>query len=160
MKCSATAFAWLYASRRCGINRAAPNNCGNAAQFFVDDTAAMPHSLAMHAPLLTVIETDAYLAKARRILGDDEREEIVTTLAGKPLSGDVIRGGGGVRKVRFAARGKGKSGGVRVVYYYHSEHIPLFLLTVFSKGERSDMSDREVNQLAFVVKAIAKAYGA
>jgi hypothetical protein len=93
----------------------------------------------MHAPLLIVVETDAYLAKARRILSDDEREESVTTLAGEPLSGDVIRGGGGVRKVRFAARGKGKSGGVRVVYYYHS--------------------DREVNQLAVVAKAIAKSYG-
>lgn len=85
---------------------------------------------------------------------------IVNELAADPERGDVIPEGGGIRKARFAAEGRGKRGGVRVIYYYHGRRMPLFLLAVFAKNERSDLSRDEVHRLAKAVKVIARAYGA
>lgn len=75
-------------------------------------------------------------------------------LAADPLCGDLIQGTGGVRKIRFAIQGRGKSGGVRVVYYYYNETRPLFLLTVFSKNEKGNLTMAERNSLAKLVKAL------
>lgn len=75
-------------------------------------------------------------------------------LAADPLCGDLIQGTGGVRKIRFAIQGRGKSGGVRVVYYYYNETRPLFLLTVFSKNEKDNLTMAERNSLAKLVKAL------
>lgn len=68
--------------------------------------------------------------------------------------------GGGIRKVRFALRGRGKSGGVRVIYYYHGRNVPIFLLTLFAKNEKANLSKAERNALAAVARRIANAYGA
>jgi hypothetical protein len=75
-----------------------------------------------------------------------------------PECGVLIQGTGGIRKARFAVGGKGKSGGVRVIYYYHSESIPVFLLDVFAKNEKANMTKKEMNALADLVK-ILKRYG-
>lgn len=75
------------------------------------------------------------------------------------MIGAQIQGTGGGRKVRFAGRGKGKSGGYRVITFYSGEHLPVFLLTVFSKGEKSNLTPRERNTLRTVAKAIVAAYG-
>ena len=75
-------------------------------------------------------------------------------LAAFPKAGDVIPGTGGVRKLRWARGGRGKSGGVRVIYYYHSEKLPLYLLTVFAKGERVDLTQGERNELAGLVDVL------
>jgi mRNA-degrading endonuclease RelE of RelBE toxin-antitoxin system len=53
-----------------------------------------------------------------------------------PEAGDLVPESGGIRKLRWAAKGKGKSGGVRVIYYFHSEALPVFLLTVYAKNQR------------------------
>jgi hypothetical protein len=119
----------------------------------------VPHSPPVPDTLLTVVETDAYLAKAGKLMSEAERLEIVNTLAADPECGEVIRGGGGIRKARFGLSGRGKRGGARVVYFYHSRRIPAFLLTVFAKNERSDLTQDEINQLAKAVKLIAKTYG-
>jgi hypothetical protein len=66
----------------------------------------------------TVVETPAYLRSAVEAgISDDERWEIVTMLAANPELGDLIQGSGGCRKFRVAGRGKGKSGGFRVIYF-------------------------------------------
>jgi len=70
-----------------------------------------------------------------------------------------MQGTGGIRKLRWSAHGKGKSGGVRVIYYYHLESIPIFVLTVFGKGERSNLSKSERNDLSKVTSLIVKNYG-
>lgn len=70
-----------------------------------------------------------------------------------------MQGTGGIRKLRWAAQGKGKSGGVRVIYYYHNETIPLFLLTVFGKGEKANLSKAERNDLAKFTMTLVKHYG-
>jgi hypothetical protein len=71
----------------------------------------------------------------------------------------LIQGGGGLRKVRFGVGGRGKRGGVRIIYYFHDRSVPVFLLTVFAKNERDDLSRGELNRLASVVKEIARTYG-
>ena len=93
-------------------------------------------------------------------MSDDERQAAIDMIAADPMCGDVIVGGGGIRKVRFGIDGRGKSGGVRIIYYYHGEQLPIFLLTVFSKSEQANLSMAERNALAKAAKQIAKAYGA
>jgi len=68
-------------------------------------------------------------------------------------------GGGGIRKVRFSVGGRGKSGGVRIVYYFHNLNVPVFLLTVFAKNERAALSKEDLSQLAKVAKTLARKYG-
>jgi len=86
----------------------------------------------------TVVETEAYLRDAKAAkLSDDERKEIVNFTAANPGAGHEIPGTGGARKVRFAGKGKGKSGGYRVITFYSGEDIPVFLLNVFAKNETS-----------------------
>jgi hypothetical protein len=97
--------------------------------------------------LLTVAEPE-YLRRSKGLLTADEREAVVAYLAANPTAGDLIRETGGVCKLRWARGGRGKSGGVRVIYYYHSDRIPLYLLTIFAKGERANLSAEERHELA------------
>ncbi len=109
--------------------------------------------------LQTVVETPAYLADAKNAgLDDRERTAIVDFLARNPLAGDPIIGTGGARKIRFAGRGKGKSGGYRVIAFYSGDDVPLFLLNLLSKGERADLSQSERNELRSVLSALADVY--
>jgi len=106
-----------------------------------------------------VVETPPYLAQAKGVLSEDDRAAIVEMIATDPTCGVLLEGSGDARKVRFAVGGRGKSGGVRVVYAYHSGEFPAFLLAVFAKKERSTLSKAETNALAKVVKSIFSAYG-
>ena len=74
------------------------------------------------------------------------------------LAGDDIPGTGGARKVRFAGRGKGKSGGYRVVTFYSGPDIPVFLLNVFAKGDRIDLTKAERNELREILSGIVATY--
>ncbi len=114
----------------------------------------------MEMILLTIVETAAYLADAKGVLTDEDRVAIVNKIAADPECGKVIVGSGGVRKVRHAIGNKGKSGGVRVIYAYKDERFPAFILTVFAKNERSNLSAAEVNILAKFVKTLFDKYGA
>jgi hypothetical protein len=82
----------------------------------------------------------------------------VAAFAKTPASGDLIQGTGGARKTRFSGRGKGKSGGYRVISYYGGPDIPVFLLNVFGKGDRADLSKLERNQIRIELAALAKDY--
>ena len=94
---------------------------------------------------VSVIETAAFLAATRRIMDDAERVALVDFLAHRPLAGVLIPGTGGVRKLRWGLEGRGKRGGARVIYYYHSDAMPLFALEAFAKNERSDLSQADRN---------------
>ncbi|GMN01273.1 type II toxin-antitoxin system RelE/ParE family toxin [Erythrobacter sp. MTPC3] len=96
----------------------------------------------------TVIETESYLRAAKGAkMSEEEMTSAVDLVALDPEIGDVMQGTGGVRKVRLAGRGKGKSGGYRVVYFYGGGDIPVFLLTVFGKGEKANLTQGERNAL-------------
>ncbi len=108
----------------------------------------------------TVVELPEFLRKSSGLLSPAERTSIVNYLAAHPAAGDIMRGTGGIRKLRWSARGKGKSGGVRVIYYYHNSSMPLFLLTVFGKGEKANLSGAERNELAKLTAILVKSYRA
>ncbi len=106
--------------------------------------------------LLTVAELPEYLRTAAKLLADADRRAVVDYLAAHPKAGDLIEGTGGVRKLRWAREGGGKSGGVRVIYYFHSEAMPLYLLTMFAKSERANLSKAERNELAGLVDLLVQ----
>lgn len=91
---------------------------------------------------------------------EDEINNLITFLAENPTAGDEIIGTGGCRKVRVAGRGKGKSGGYRVVTFFTGTKLPVFLLTVFSKGESDSLSKGECNGLKKLTAAIVIEYRA
>jgi hypothetical protein len=104
--------------------------------------------------LLTVAELPEYLRAAGKLLADADRMAIVDHLAAHPAAGDLIEGTSGVRKLRWARDGRGKSGGVRIVYYFHSRAMPLYLLTMFAKNERANLTKAERNALAGLVDVL------
>ena len=109
--------------------------------------------------MLTVVETSFFARRAEKLLSVEEREELVFYLALHPELGDEIPGTGGVRKVRFAAKGKGKSGGVRVIYYFFDEENPLYAIFLYGKNEQANLTPeqkREVAAFAAVIKSAAK----
>lgn len=109
----------------------------------------------MHGVLTTpIFEADAASAG----LLDDEVLEMASLLALSPLAGTIMPGTGGARKVRFAGKGKGKSGGYRTIHYHGGEDVPLFLLALIDKGERDNLSKAERNALAAELQHLASDY--
>jgi len=110
-------------------------------------------------PLLTVVETSTFARRAEQLLSVEEYADLILYLALHPESGDVVPNTGGVRKVRFAAKGRGKSGGVRAIYYFFDEENPLYALLLYGKNEQSDLAPKQKKEAAaFVarIKAAAK----
>ena len=106
--------------------------------------------------VITIAETQQYQRKARKLLSSGEQSELITYLSTNPKAGVLIEDTGGIRKLRWRKSGRGKSAGVRVIYYYHSEIMPLFLLTVFGKNERASLSMQEKHTLAKSVKQLVE----
>lgn len=107
----------------------------------------------------TIVELPEFIRTSEGLFSDEEKRSLINYLAAHPQSGDLIRGTGGIRKLRWAVQGKGKSGGARVIYYYHNETVPLFLLTVFGKNEKANISPAERNDLAKLTNLLQKHYG-
>jgi hypothetical protein len=106
-----------------------------------------------------VVETAIYLRDAKNLgLSEDECAAIVDFLALTPDAGEEIKGTGGARKIRFAGKGKGKRGGYRVVTFFSGNEIPLFLLNVFAKNEKTDLSKAERNEFKTTLSALAASY--
>jgi hypothetical protein len=107
---------------------------------------------------VSVVETPEFLSATRRIMDDEERGLLVDYLARNPLAGDVIQGTGGVRKLRWALEGRGKSGGARVIYYYHSTAMPLFALTAYAKNERANLDQADRNEFRRLTGLLVERY--
>ena len=109
--------------------------------------------------MFCVLQTDDYVQSVKHLgLTDAEAHAIVLKISENPLIGDVIKGTGGARKWRVPLRGKGKSGGCRVVSYYAGEDIPVFLLDIFSKGEKINLTQSERNALKEILQGLAEDY--
>ncbi|MFP3043788.1 hypothetical protein LQZ19_18405 [Treponema primitia] len=78
------------------------------------------YHITTSAPV-TVIETPSFIRDGKKLLDDDEQETLVNYLAYNPMAGDLVRGTGEIRKVRWAREDAGKSGGFRVIYFFHSK---------------------------------------
>jgi hypothetical protein len=109
--------------------------------------------------LHAVIETPGFVADARRAaMSAAERAEVIDYLAREPSAGVLIPGAGGARKLRWRRPGTGKSGGYRIITFFGGADVPVFLLNVFTKGERADLSQAERNELREVLSGVAAAY--
>jgi hypothetical protein len=107
---------------------------------------------------ITVVETDRFLKDARPLMPESERVKLVVFVAANPQAGDLIPGTGGVRKLRWALPGGGKRGGARVIYYFHSEQLPVFLLAAYGKNEKASLSKAERNGMAKLIPILVEGY--
>lgn len=105
----------------------------------------------------TVVELPEFLKRAKAIMSDAERVALVDYVAANPENGVSL--GGGLRKVRIARPGGGKSGGYRTIYVFGGVHLPIFLVTVFAKNERDNLTQGEQLELIALSKAILARYG-
>lgn len=109
----------------------------------------------------TVSEMKAFRKAAENAgMSDEDITDLIDYLAENPEAGDEISGTGGCRKIRFSIRGnnKGKSGGVRTITFYSGESLPVFLITVFGKGQKVNLTKAERNALRGMTKAIVDEY--
>jgi len=107
---------------------------------------------------ITFIETKVFSRRIVDLLDDADLAEFQADLAQDPEKGPLIQGVGGLRKIRWGSKGKGKSGGVRVMYLYLRIHGVLHLVFVFAKSESANLKPDEKNQLKQIVDAIKREY--
>ena len=88
------------------------------------------------------------------LLPDDDYRRLQKELMEKPEQGDLVRQGGGIRKVRFALPGKGKSGGIRVIYYWKKSDHQIYMLLAYPKSKRDNLTDKETAILRELVKEL------
>lgn len=123
--------------------------------FFLAQATAMPYM----RPMQTVVETKAYVSAAKDAgMSEEEMQAVVNTVAADPRAGSIMPRCGGARKLRVAKPGFGKSGGYRVITYFGGEDMPVFLLTVFGKNEKANLSDAEKNALAAMTKRLRDSF--
>lgn len=108
---------------------------------------------------ITVVELPLFQRLARDVWDQGEREAFVDFIARNPESGDLIPETGGVRKVRWQRQGMGKRGGARVVYFYHDAQMPIFLLLVYAKAQRENMTPDEKKQVRALSMTLKQSYG-
>jgi hypothetical protein len=104
--------------------------------------------------MITVAETGPFQRKINNLLTIEEKDDLIAYLSEHPSAGDLIQGTGGIRKLRWARADRGKSGGIRVIYYFHSDMMPLYLLAAFGKNEKANISAEERSMLSKAVKEL------
>ena len=97
--------------------------------------------------MLTVIETPTFVRLASDYWNDEDRTDFVNFIAGDPEAGDVVPGSGGVRKVRWGSTGRGKRGGVRVIYFNRLANGEIWLLLVYGKSVRENIPAHILRQI-------------
>ena len=104
--------------------------------------------------IMEFIETPTFTRMLTALLTDDEYRGLQNELMEDPESGDIIKGGGGIRKLRYAAQGRGKSGGVRVIYYWVKDNHQIYMLVVYPKSKKDNLTDKETAILREFVKEL------
>jgi hypothetical protein len=139
----------------------ARNDVGRALALAADDRVGRLALRGWHRHMKHgVAEMPTFLSDCRRagILYSDQYDDILAAVADDPQGGTIIPGTGGARKRRIAGRGKGKSGGYRVVSYYAGDDLPVLLLALIDKGERADLSQAGRNEIRKLLLTYAPTY--
>ena len=97
-------------------------------------------------------ETPEFLKHASKLIGEDEIAHVQLFLCGEPTRGEIIPGSGGIRKLRWKLRGGGKRGGTRILYYYAGSRGRIYLLDIYSKNEKIDVTAEEISRFRNIVK--------
>jgi mRNA-degrading endonuclease RelE of RelBE toxin-antitoxin system len=98
------------------------------------------------------IETPNFSRAILKLLSDDDYRRLQNALLQMPELGNIISGSGGIRKFRWAAKGHGKSGGARVIYYWDATTDTILMLGVYSKSHKKDLTQEEIKELRQVVE--------
>lgn len=114
----------------------------------------MPAHTRHPIAVLLIVETPMFTKQIMALATDEEYRTLQAVLVDNPAAGDLIPGGGGIRKVRMARSGSGKRGGARVIYYWRQDRATIFMLTAYAKSARTDLSAAEVGILRDLVKAL------
>ena len=96
---------------------------------------------------MLLVETTVFTRRVTMLLTDEEYREFQAALIADPKSGDTITGTGGLRKIRWSAPGRGKRGGVRIIYYHVDARDRIYLLVIYTKSEKDDLSQDEMRVL-------------
>ena len=107
--------------------------------------------------LQTVAEMPEFQRRAKAIMTEEEREAAIQFIAANPTAGVSL--GGGLRKIRIPREGGGKSGGFRTIYVFGGRHMPIFLVTVFAKNEKDNLTKAEQAAAVELSKRIVAVYG-
>jgi mRNA-degrading endonuclease RelE of RelBE toxin-antitoxin system len=126
----------------------------------IDKTTPLGYHLMMKGIILqTVVETPEFIKQAKQCMDDETRQQFINFIAENPLSGEIISGTGGARKIRWQSDlNSGKRGGARIIYYYHDECMPIYLFTTYKKNQRENITAEEKAILYKVIKLIVKTY--
>ena len=100
--------------------------------------------------------TRTYERAVRKLLSEESRKEMEASIVAAPDAAPVIRGTGGIRKMRWSGSGRGKRGGIRTIYFYHASPGAIYLLTAYAKADREDLSPADTKALSRLVAAIKK----
>lgn len=101
---------------------------------------------------MVIIETRIFTRRIKKLMSDDEYRALQETLVNRPGMGDIVQGTGGLRKVRWKQEGHGKSGGVRVIYYWMTEDEHLYMLYVYPKSKQKDLTAEQKKDLKSIVE--------
>lgn len=105
---------------------------------------------------MMIIETPIFTKLITELMSDDEYRALQEALIMRPELGVVIKNSGGLRKLRWALQGRGKSGGVRVIYYWMNVDEQLYMLLAYPKNEQENLTDMQLNTLRAIVQRWSK----
>ena len=97
-------------------------------------------------------ETPVFTRLIQKLINDEEYHLLQLQLSVRPESGDIIKGSGGIRKLRWAGSGRGKRGGIRVIYYYITEDEQIYMLYAYPKTKKDDLTADQLKQLKQLVE--------
>lgn len=102
---------------------------------------------------MVIVETTVFMRQVQKLLSDEEYRQLQTALIVRPDMGAIIRGSGGLRKVRWRLRGQGKRGGIRVIYFWAVEQDRLLMLLMYPKNVKGDLTPAQLKMLRQAVEA-------
>ena len=101
---------------------------------------------------MVIIETSIFTKRIKETMSDDSYREFQNTLIAYPETGKIMKGSGGIRKVRWSINDQGKRGGVRVIYYWAVNNNQIFMLMVYPKKERDNLTKQQLSLLKKIVE--------
>jgi hypothetical protein len=105
---------------------------------------------------MVIVETPIFTKLISELMSDDEYKDLQEALVLRPDRGAIIKNGGGLRKVRWALEGRGKSGGARVIYYWVTENDQVYMLLAYPKNVQNNLTDTQLKTLRQTVERWSK----